>query len=184
MLWALVISIVGATAGVAGAVTAVIGIRIARRSATAGEVSAIAAATATEVAQRQFAIERDRRRDEMDQRHEDAAPALEGHIVRPGGNDGAERLRLEIRVTNSVKLKTVTVILSASAPISPRGRAPLMEQWIQDAETGNGVIEVGRPAHWDVNLAGEPEPFTVLAIAHGDYGMMWHRRPVQVVFDA
>jgi len=71
---ALVISIVGATTGVAGVVTAVIGIRISRRSAAAAEASAIAAKTATEVAQKQLAIERDRHLHELDQRHEDAAP--------------------------------------------------------------------------------------------------------------
>jgi hypothetical protein len=36
---ALVIAIIGATTGVAGVVTAVISIRIARRSATAGDVT-------------------------------------------------------------------------------------------------------------------------------------------------
>ncbi len=82
-----------------------------------------------------------------------------------------------------MKLTTVTVIVPASAPISPHGRAPLVEQWIQYPEAGNGVIEVGRPAHWDVDVTGAPEPFTVLAIAHGDYAI-WDRRPVQVVFDA
>jgi hypothetical protein len=54
---ALVIAIIGATTGVAGVVTAVISIRIAGRSATAGDVSAIATKTATEVAQKQLAIE-------------------------------------------------------------------------------------------------------------------------------
>ncbi len=63
----------------------------ARRSAAAAEAGAIAATTATEVAQKQLAIERDRRRHELDQRHEEAAPALEGHVVRPRGNDGAGR---------------------------------------------------------------------------------------------
>jgi hypothetical protein len=49
---ALVIAIIGVTTGVAGVDTAVISIRIARRSATADDVTAIATKTATEVAQR------------------------------------------------------------------------------------------------------------------------------------
>ena len=180
---ALVISIVGAATGVAGVVTAVIGIRIARRSAAAAETSAKTATTATEVAQKQLAIERDRHLHELDQRHEDAAPTLEGHVVRPGGNDGAGRPRLEIRVTNSVRLRLVTVILPAGAPIRMHSRTPLAEQWIAYPEAGKAVIEIGRPAHWDVDVLGEPKPFTVLVIAHGDY-TTWDRRPVQIVFDA
>lgn len=57
---ALVIAIIGAATSVTGVVTAVISIRIARRTATAGDVTAIATKTATEVAQKQLAIERDR----------------------------------------------------------------------------------------------------------------------------
>ena len=180
---ALVIAIIGATTGVAGVVTAVISIRIARRSATAGDVTAIATKTATEVAQKQLAIERDRHRHELEQRHEDAAPALAGHVVKNDGNDGDGHARLEIRVTNSVRLTTVTLILPASAPVSLHGRTSMMEQWAEFPEAGSGQIEVGRPARWDVDLAGRPQPFEVLAIAHADYGMKWDRLPVRVVFD-
>ena len=63
--------------------------RIARRSATAGDITAIATKTATEVAQKQLAIERDRHRQELEQRHVDAAPALAGHVVKNDGNDAA-----------------------------------------------------------------------------------------------
>jgi hypothetical protein len=104
----------------------VISIRIARRSATAGDVTAIATKTATEVAQKQLAIERDRHRHELEQRHEDAAPALAGHVVKNDGNDGDGHARLEIRVVNSVRLMTVTLILPASAPVSLHGRASMM----------------------------------------------------------
>ena len=180
---ALVIAIIGATTGVAGVVTAVISIRIAGRSATAGDVVAIATKTATEVAQKQLAIERDRHRHELEQRHKDAAPALAGHVVKNGGNDGAGHARLEIRVTNSVRLTTVTLILPASAPVSLHGRTSMMEQWAAFPEAGIGQIEVGRPARWDVDLAGRPQPFEVLAIAHAGYGMKWDRLPVRVVFD-
>ena len=180
---ALVIAIIGATTGVAGVVTAVISIRIARRSATAGDVTAIATKTATEVAQKQLAIERDRHRHELAQRHEDAAPALAGHVVKNDGNDGDGHARLEIRVTNSVRLTTVTLILPPSAPVSLHGRASMMEQWAEFPEAGSGQIEVGRPARWDVDLAGRPQPFEVLAIAHADYGIKWDRLPVRVVFD-
>lgn len=131
---ALVIAVIGATTGVAGVVTAVISIRIAGRSATAGDVSAIATKTATEVAQKQLAIERDRHRHELEQRHEDAAPALAGHVVKNDGNDGAGHARLEIRVTNSVRLTTVTLILPAFAPVSLHGRASMMEQWAEFPE--------------------------------------------------
>jgi hypothetical protein len=180
---ALVIAIIGAATGVAGVVTAVISIRIARRSATAGDVTAIATKTATEVAQKQLAIEWDRHRHELEQRHEDAAPALAGHVVKNDGNDGDGHARLEIRVTNSVRLTTVTLILPASAPVSLHGRMSMMEQWAQFPETGSGQIEVGRPARWNVDLTGRSQPFEVLAIAHADYGMKWERLPVRVVFD-
>ena len=116
---ALVIAIIGATTGVVGVVTAVISIRIARRSATAGDVTAIATKTATEVAQKQLAIERDRHHHELEQRHEDAAPALAGHVVKNDGNDGDGHAWLEIRVTNSVRLTTVTLILPASRAGQP-----------------------------------------------------------------
>ena len=152
---ALVIAIIGATTGVAGVVTAVISIRIAGRSATAGDVVAIATKTATEVAQKQLAIERDRHRHELEQRHKDAAPALAGHVVKNGGNDGAGHARLEIRVTNSVRLTTVTLILPASAPVSLHGRTSMMEQWAAFPEAGIGQIEVGRPARWDVRPGRE-----------------------------
>jgi hypothetical protein len=141
-------------------------------------------ATATDAALKQLVIERERQRAEFEQRKKDATPALEGHVVRSGGNQGTKRAQLEIRVMNSARLKTVTVIVPANAPISPRGRAWQMEQWIQYPEAGNGVIEIGRPAHWDVDVTGIPEPFMVLAIAHGDYGMKWDRCPVRVVFDS
>ena len=59
----------------------------------------------------------------------------------------------------------------------------MMEQWAQFPATGSGQIEVGRPARWNVDLAGSPQPFEVLAIAHADYGMKWDRLPVRVVFD-
>jgi hypothetical protein len=180
---ALVTAIIGATTGVAGVVAAVISIRIARRSATAGDVTAIATKTATEVAQKQLAIERDRHHHELEQRHEDAAPALAGHVVKNDGNDGDGDARLEIRVTNSVRLTTVTLILPASAPVSLHGRTSMMEQWAEFPATGSGQIEVGRPARWNVDLAGRPQPFEVLAIAHADYGMKWDRLPVRVVFD-
>jgi hypothetical protein len=179
----LVIAIIGATAGVAGVVTGLISIRIAGRSATASDVSAIATKTATEVAQKQLAIERDRHRHELEQRHEDAAPALAGHVVKNDGNDGAGHARLEIRVTDSVRLTTVTLILPASAPVTLHGRDSMMEQRAQFPEAGSGQIEVGRPARWDVDLAGRPQPFDVLVIAHSDYGMKWDRLPVGVVFD-
>jgi hypothetical protein len=180
---ALVIAIIGAATGVAGVVTAVISIRIARRTATAGDVTAIATKTATEVAQQQLAIERDRHHHELEQRHEDDAPALAGHIVKNDGDDGDGHARLEIHVTNSVRLTTVTIILPASAPVSLHGRSPMMEQWAQFPETGSGQIEVGRPARWNVDLAGRPQPFDVLVIAHADYGMKWDRLPVRVAFD-
>jgi hypothetical protein len=172
----LVIAIIGATTGVAGVVTAVISIRIARRSATAGDVTAIATKTATEVAQKQLAIERDRHHHELEQRHEDAAPALAGHVVKNGGDGHA---RLEIRVTNSVRLTLVTLILPASAPVSLHGGTSMMEQWVQFPATGSGQIEVGRPARWNVNLTGRLQPFEVLVIAHADYGMKWDRAPSQ-----
>ena len=152
---ALVIAIIGATTGVAGVVTAVISISIARRSATAGDITAIATKTATEVAQKQLAIERDRHRYELEQRDEDAAPALAGHVVKNDGNDGDGHARLEIRVTNSVRLTTVTLILPPSAPVSLHGRTSMMEQRGQFPEAGSGQIEVGRPARWDVDLVGE-----------------------------
>ena len=178
---ALVTAIIGATTGVAGVVTAVISIRIARRSATAGDVTAIATKTATEVAQKQLAIERDRHHHELEQRHEDAAPGWRARVRRRDDGDG--HARLEIRVTNSVRLTTVTLILPASAPVSLHGRTSMMEQWAQFPEAGSGQIEVGRPARWNVDLAGRPQPFEVLAIAHADYGMKWDRLPVRVVFD-
>jgi hypothetical protein len=137
----------------------------------------------TEVAQKQLAIDRDRHHHELEQRHEDAAPALEGHVVKIDGNDGSGHARLEIRVTNSVRLTTVTLILPASAPVSLNRRMPMMEQWVQFPEAGSGQIEVGRPAHWNVDLTGRPQPFEVLAIAHADYGMKWDRLLVRVVFD-
>jgi hypothetical protein len=181
---ALVIAIIGAIAGVAGVVTAVISILIARRSATAADVTAIATKTATEVAQKQLAIERDRHQHELEQRHEDAAPALEGHVVKNDGNDGDGHARLEIRVTNSVQLTSVTLILPASAPVIPHGRPRMMmEQWIQFPEASRGQIEVGRPAHWNVDFVGKLQPFEVLVIAHADRGMKWERLPVRVVFD-
>jgi hypothetical protein len=77
----------------------------------------------------------------------------------------------------------VTLILPASAPVSLHGRMSMMEQWAQFPETGSGQIEVGRPARWNVDLTGRPQPFEVLAIAHADYGMKWERLPVRVVFD-
>jgi hypothetical protein len=149
---ALVLVIIGAATGVAGVVTAVISIRIARRSAKAGDVTAIATKTATEVAQKQLAIERDRHHHELEQRHEDAAPALAGHVIKNDGNDSDGHARLEIRVTNSVRLTTVTLILPASAPVSLHGRDSMMEQWAQFPEVGSGQIEVGRPARWNVDL--------------------------------
>jgi hypothetical protein len=180
---ALIIAIIGAATGVAGVVTAVISVRIAGRSATAGDISAIATKTATEVAQKQLAIERDRHHHELQQRHEGAAPALVGHVVRNDGNDGAGLARLEIHVTNSVRLTTLTLILPASAPVSLHGRGAMMEQWAQFPEAGSGQIEVGRPARWDVDLTGRLQPFEVLAIAHADYGMKWDRLRVRAVFD-
>jgi hypothetical protein len=77
----------------------------------------------------------------------------------------------------------VTLILPASAPVSLHGRTSMMEQWAEFPATGSGQIEVGRPARWNVDLAGRPQPFEVLAIAHADYGMKWDRLPVRVVFD-
>lgn len=142
---ALVIAIIGATTGVAGVVTAVISIRIARRSATAGDVTAIATKTATEVAQKQLAIERDRHHHELEQRHEDAAPALAGHVVKNDGNDGDGHARLEIRVTNSVRLTTVTLILRASAPVSLHGRTSMMEQWAQFPEPAAARSRLAAP---------------------------------------
>jgi hypothetical protein len=137
----------------------------------------------TEVAQKQLAIERDRHHHELEQRHEDAAPALEGHVVKIDGNGAGGHARLEIRVTNSVRLTTVTLILPASAPVRQHGRTLMMEQWVQFPEAGSGQIEVGRPAHWNVDLTGRPQPFEVLVIARADYGMKWDRLPVRVVFD-
>lgn len=129
---ALVIAIIGAVTGVAGVVTAVISVRIGRQSATAADVTAIATKAATEVAQKQLAIERVRHQHELEQRHEDAAPELEGHVVKNDGNDADGHGRLEIRVTNSVQLTSVTVILPASSPVTPHGRPwMMMEQWIQ-----------------------------------------------------
>ena len=115
----LVIAIIGAATGVAGVVTAVISIRIVRRTATAGDVTAIATKTATEVAQQQLAIERDRHHHELEQRREDAAPALAGHVVKNDGDDGDGHARLEIHVMNSVRLTTVTIILPASRTGQP-----------------------------------------------------------------
>lgn len=142
---ALVIAIIGAATGVAGVVTAVISIRIARRTATAGDVTAIATKTAAEVAQQQLAIERDRHHHELEQRREDAAPALAGHVVKNDVDDGDGHARLEIHVTNSVRLTTVTIILPVSASVSLHDRSSMMEQWAQFPATGSGQIEVGRP---------------------------------------
>jgi hypothetical protein len=134
---ALVIMIIGAATGVAGVVTAVISTRIARRTATAGDITAIATKTATEVAQKQLAIERDRHHHELEQRHEDAAPTLAGHVVK-NDDDADGHARLEIHVTNSARLTTVTLILPASAPVSLHGRSSMMEQWVQFPATGSG----------------------------------------------
>ena len=73
--------------------------------------------------------------------------------------------------------------MPVSAPVSLHGRSSMMEQWAQFPATGSGQIEVGRPTRWNVDLAGRPQPFDVLVIAHADYGMKWDRLPVRVVFD-
>jgi hypothetical protein len=78
------------------------------------------------VAQKQLAIERDRHRHELEQRHEGAAPVLVGHVVKNDGNDGDGHARLEIRIMTSARLTTVTLILPASAPVSLHGRASMM----------------------------------------------------------
>ncbi|HEX9356527.1 MAG TPA: hypothetical protein VF933_22280, partial [Streptosporangiaceae bacterium] len=128
---ALVVGIVGAVTGMVGAITAVISIRIARRSATADEASAIATKTATEVAQQQLAIERDRHHAELAQRHQAAAPALEGCITRPDEPHRSGQAQLEIRVTDASELVSLVAIFPAGSPAMPYGREQLMEQWIQ-----------------------------------------------------
>jgi hypothetical protein len=164
-------------------VTAVISIRVARRTATAGDVTAIATKTATEVAQQQLAIERAAITTSWSSAARTPPPALAGRVVKNDVDDGDGHARLEIHITNSVRLTTVTIILPASAPVSLHGRSSMMEQWAQFPAIGSGQIEVGRPARWNVDLAGRPQPFDVLVIAHADYGMKWDRLSVRVVFD-
>jgi hypothetical protein len=185
-VFALAVGIVGAVTGIAGVITATISIRIARRSATADETSAIAAKTATEIAQQQLAIERDRHRAELAERHQATAPALEGRIRRPDEPYGSEivQAELEIRVTDTSELLSLTVIFPARSPAMPRGKERLMEQWIPYPEAGNAIIDAGHPARLNVTVSGNPEfePFTIQVIAHADYGLKWDRLPVQVTF--
>lgn len=142
---ALVVGIVGAVTGIAGVITAVISIRLARRSATADEASAIATKTATDVAQQQLAIERDRHRAEVVQRHQAAAPALEGRIRWPHVPNRSGEVQLEIRVTDASELMSLTAIFPADSPAMPFGRERLMEQWVQYPEVGSAVIDAGHP---------------------------------------
>jgi hypothetical protein len=60
--------------------------------------------------------------------------------------------------------------------------ARAMAQDIQFPENGNGRIEVGQPAWWNVDLTGRPQQFDISVIARADYGKKWHRS-VRVVFD-
>ena len=179
---ALVAGIIGAVTGTVGAITAVISIRVARRSATAEETSAIATRTATEVAQQQLAIERDRHRAELAGHHQATAPALEGRIKRPDEPDRSGQAQLEIRVTYASELQSLTVIFPARSPAMPPGRERLMEQWIQYPEAGNAIIDAGHPARLKVAVSGEPEPFTIQVIPHADRGLKWDPLPVQVTF--
>lgn len=177
-----VVGIVGAVTGIVGTITAVISIRIARRSATADEASAIATKTATEVAQQQLAIERDRHHAELAQRHQAAAPALEGRIRRPDEPYRSGQAQLEIRVTDASELVSLAAIFPSGSPAMPYGRERLMEQWIQYPEVGNAIIDAGHPARLKVAVSGKPEPFTIQVIAHADRGLKWDRFPVQVTF--
>ena len=114
---ALVIAIIGATTGMAGVVTAVISIRIAGRSATAGDVVAIATKTATEVAQKQLAIERNRHRHELEQRHKDAAPRApnQNHVI---------DLRVTARQSGSTAVMSARTDLPIETTHPPRHRSP------------------------------------------------------------
>jgi hypothetical protein len=110
---------------VISAIVAVSSVWFAGRSAAASEARALEAAkTATEIAQKQLAIERHRRRAELAQRHEADGPVPEGHVVRRDENDGAGQARLEIRVTNSVQVTLVSLTMPAQSPVSLHGRDP------------------------------------------------------------
>jgi hypothetical protein len=75
------------------------------------ELAAIGQLGMVAAGQIRLAVVRDRHHNELEQRHEDAAPARAGQVVKNDGNDGDGHARLEIRVTNSVRLTTVTLIL-------------------------------------------------------------------------
>jgi hypothetical protein len=132
-----------------------------------------------------LALMRDLRRQELERRHEVAAPVLEGHVIRSGirVND-VETVRLEIRVMSPVTLSVLTVVLLVGSPVNQRPGPMMMEHWIEYPPPARStVIEPGRPAHWDVYLVDEPKPFTVVVTARNEYGEKWDRLVVRVVFD-
>jgi hypothetical protein len=83
-----------------------------------------------------------------------------------------------------VTLSVMTVVLPPGAPVNTSPSPMMMEHWIDYPRPArSGAIEPGRPAHWDVYLAGEPKPFIIVATARGDRGKKWDRLVVQVVFE-